>query len=116
VAVPLAVALHKVPEGLALGGILRVAMRSRLSALGGCVLAEGVTLVGGAAGVWMAPRLGTAWVLYPLGLTAGWILYLAFHAVHSEWKLRGPGPAFVPALTGIAGAAVIQRGAEALFR
>jgi hypothetical protein len=64
----------------------------------------------------MAPHLGTAWILYPLGLTAGWILYLGYHAVHSEWKLRGPVPAFFPALTGVAGAAVIQRGAEALFR
>ena len=116
VAVPLAVALHKVPEGLALGGILRASMKSRAAAAGASLFAEGVTLLGGVAGVLMAPRLGTAWILYPLGLTAGWILYLGYHAVHSEWKLRGPAPAFVPALTGVAGAAAIQRGAEALFR
>jgi zinc transporter ZupT len=116
VAVPLAVVLHKIPEGLALGGILRASMRSRAGALAGCVLAESVTLVGGAAAVLMAPRLGTQWILYPLGLTGGWILFLGFHALHSEWKLRGPAPAFVPALTGIAGAAVLQRGAEALLR
>ena len=115
-AVPLAVALHKIPEGIALGGILRAAMSSRSAALAWSVVAEGTTLVGGAAGLLMAPHLGTRWILYPLGLTAGWILYLAFHALHSEWKLRGPGPAFVPALTGVAGAAVLQRGAEALFR
>jgi zinc transporter ZupT len=115
-AVPLAVALHKIPEGIALGGIVRAAMPSRPAALAWCVLAEGVTLLGGAAGLLMAPLLGTTWILYPLGLTAGWILYLGYHAVHSEWKLRGPAPAFVPALTGVAGAAVIQRGAEALFR
>jgi len=116
VAVPLAVALHKVPEGIALGGILRAAMNSRSTALGWSVIAEGTTLVGGAAGLLMAPHLGTRWILYPLGLTAGWILYLGFHALHSEWKLRGAAPAFVPALTGVAGAAVLQRGAEALFR
>ena len=116
VAVPLAVALHKVPEGIALGGILRAAMSSRTAALGACVLAEGTTLLGGAAGLLMAPHLGTRWILYPLGLTAGWILYLGFHAVHSEWKLRGPAPVFVPALTGVMGSAMIQRGAEALFR
>jgi zinc transporter ZupT len=115
-AVPLAVSLHKIPEGLALGGILRAAMKSRSAAFAACLLAEGTTLVGGFAGLWIAPHLGNTWILYPLGLTGGWILYLGFHALHSEWKLRGPTPAFVPALTGLAGAAVIQRGAEALFR
>jgi zinc transporter ZupT len=116
VAVPLAVALHKIPEGIALGGILRAGLPSRPAALAWCCIAEGATLVGGAAGLIMAPHLGTTWILYPLGLTAGWIIYLGYHAVHSEWKLRGPAPAFLPALTGIAGAAMIQRGAEALFR
>lgn len=116
VAVPLAVALHKIPEGIALGGLLLATMRSRSAAFAWCVIAEGATLVGGGAGMLIAPHLGTAWILYPLGFAAGWILYLGYHAVHSEWKLRGPAPAFFPALTGIAGAAVIQRGAEALFR
>ena len=114
-AVPLAVSLHKIPEGIALGGILRAAMSRRAGATLWCVVAEGSTLVGGAAGLWMAPHLGTRWILYPLGLTAGWILFLGFHALHSEWKLRGPAPAFASALTGVAGAAVIQRGVEALF-
>lgn len=116
VAVPLAIALHKVPEGIALGGILRASVSSRYAALGWCVLAEACTLLGGGAGLLMAPRLGTGWILYPLGLTAGWVFYLGFHAVHEEWKRRGAAPAFVSALTGVAGAAAIQRGAEALFR
>ena len=71
VAVPLAVALHKIPEGIALGGILRASVSSRRMALAWCILAEGSTLLGGVAGVVMAPRLGTGWILYPLGLTAG---------------------------------------------
>ena len=116
VAVPLAIGLHKIPEGIALGGILRAAVHSRSAAFAWCVFAEGVTFLGGAAGLLMLPLLGHAWLLYPLGLTAGWILYLGYHAVHTEWKTRGPVPAFFPALTGLAGAAVIQRGAEALFR
>lgn len=115
-AVPLAVALHKIPEGIALGGMVRATMHSRPAAFAWVMVAEGVTVVGGAGGLLIAPFLGTAWILYPLGLTAGWILYLGYHALHSEWKLRGPAPAFVPALTGVAGAAMIQRGAEALFR
>jgi zinc transporter ZupT len=116
VAVPLAVALHKVPEGIALGGILRASVKSRAAAFAWCLVAEGTTLAGGLAGLRMAPEVGTRWMTYPLGLTAGWLCYLGYHAVHEEWKRRGPAPAFVSALTGVAGAAAIQRGAEALFR
>lgn len=116
VAVPLAIALHKLPEGIALGGILRAAMKNRGAALAWSVVAEGSTLVGGGLGLVLAPRLGAHWITYPLGITAGWLVYLGYHAIHEEWKRRGAGPAFVSALTGMAGAAVIQRGAEALFR
>jgi len=116
VAVPLAVGLHKIPEGIALGGLLLASMGSRARALSACIIAEGITLVGGGTGLLLAPRLGTSWILYPLGATAGWVFYLGFHALHEEWKRRGLAPAFVSALMGMAGAAVIQRGAEALFR
>jgi zinc transporter ZupT len=116
VAVPLAVGLHKLPEGIALGGILRAAIKSRRSALLWCTVAEGSTVVGGVLGLWMAPHLGTAWITYPLGVTAGWLLYLGYHAVHEEWKRRGAAPACASALSGMAGAALIQRGAEVLFR
>lgn len=116
VAVPLAVALHKLPEGIALGAILRAAVKSRTMAAGWCALAEGTTLAGGALGLFLAPRLGTQWILYPLGIAAGWLFFLGYHAVHEEWKRRGGGPALAAALGGAAGAALIQRGAEALLR
>ena len=112
VAVPLAVALHKLPEGIALGGILRAAVRNRATALGWAVLAEGATLVGGIFGLLMAPRLGTGWITYPLGITSGWIFYLGYHAVHEEWKRRGRYPVAISVAAGVAGAAVIQQGAE----
>jgi zinc transporter ZupT len=115
VAVPIAIALHKVPEGIALGGILRASIRSRAAALGWCVVAEGTTLAGGFLGLATAPHLGTQWITYPLGITAGWLFYLGYHAVHEEWKRRGPAPAFVSAACGIAGAAAVQRGVESLF-
>jgi zinc transporter ZupT len=108
IAVPLAVALHKLPEGIALGGILRAAVKDRRAAFGWCVVAEGATLAGGAVGLAMGPHLGTRWITYPLGITAGWLLYLAYHALHEEWRRRG-APAFVSALTGMAGAAILQR-------
>jgi zinc transporter ZupT len=116
VAVPLAVALHKMPEGIALGGILRAAVKSRKAALGWAVLAEGSTLAGGALGLMMGPRLGSEWITYPMGIAAGWLFYLGYHAVHEEWKRRGARPAFASAAAGVAGAAVIQRGVEAWFR
>ncbi|HEV2448438.1 MAG TPA: ZIP family metal transporter [Candidatus Sulfopaludibacter sp.] len=116
IAVPLAVALHKLPEGIALGGILLASVKKRSAALAWCALAEGTTLLGSAAALFLAPNLGTRWVVYPLGLTAGWLFYLGYHAVHEEWKRRGPAPAFVSAGVGALGAAVIQRGAESLFR
>src|SRR5450755_4603467 len=116
VAVPLAIALHKAPEGIALGGILRAAVKRRAAALGWATLAEGATLAGGALGLVLAPRLGTGWITYPLGIAAGWLFYLGYHAVHEEWKRSGATAAFVSAAAGVAGAAVIQRGAEALFQ
>jgi len=108
IAVPLAVALHKLPEGIALGGILRAAVKSRRAALGWCIVAEGATLAGGVLGLAMGPHLGTRWITYPLGITAGWLMYLAYHALHEEWRRRGV-PAFVSALAGLAGAALLQR-------
>jgi len=116
VAVPLAVALHKLPEGIALGGILLASVKSRKTALAWVLLAEGTTLVGGALGLMMGPHLGSEWITYPMGVAAGWLFYLGYHAVHEEWKRRGAGPAFLSSAAGVAGAAVIQRGAEALFR
>jgi zinc transporter ZupT len=115
-AVPLAICLHKLPEGVALGGILRAAVGSRATALGWCILAEGATLAGGAAGLWMAPHLGTKWTVAPLGLAAGWLLYLGSHAVHEEWKRRGAGAALIAAAAGAATAAAVQRGAGLWLR
>jgi hypothetical protein len=89
VAVPLAVTLHKLPEGIALGGILRASMGSRGIAMAWCALAEAATVAGAALGLTMAPHLGTQWILYPLGVTAGWLFYLGHHALHEEWKRRG---------------------------
>ena len=116
VAVPVAIALHKVPEGVALGGVMRAAVASRAVALVWCLLAEGSTLVGGALALGLAPDLGSLWTVYPLGLTAGWLVYLGYHAVHEAWKRKGAASASVSALAGGAAAALIQRGAEALLR
>ncbi len=115
IALPVAVALHKIPEGMALGAIMRVAVASRAAALSWCVVGESLTLAGGAAALMVAPRLAGVWFSYPLALAAGFFFYLGFHAVHGEWKRRG-GRAFMPALSGVAGVAALEQGVRALLR
>ncbi len=115
-AVALAVALHKIPEGMALGAIVRASVAARSTALFWSVLVEATTLAGGILGLAIAPRLGTVWIVCPLGFAAGWLFYLGAHAVHEEWKRRGPVPAFMTALTGAAGAAALQQGVERWLR
>lgn len=115
-ALPLALVLHKIPEGMALGAILRAAVVSPAAALAWCLLAEGVTLAGGALALGLAPLLGGVWLSYPLAIAGGFFVYLGFHAVHGEWKRRGAVPAFVPALTGAAGVAALERGLQAFLR
>jgi zinc transporter ZupT len=115
VTVPLAVGLHKIPEGIALGAILWASMRSRPAALAWCVAAESCTILGGALALVLAPRLGTAWILYPLAIAGGCFFFLGFHALHEEWKRRGAVPAFMPAITGAAGAAALQQWVHTLF-
>jgi zinc transporter ZupT len=114
-AVLLGVVVHKIPEGIALGVILRAAVKSQAAALALCVAAESATFFGGLFESIIAGRLGLQWVTYALALAGGSFLYLGFHAVHGEWRRRGM-PAFMPALTGAAGAAALQQGLRVLFR
>ncbi len=108
------VVLHKVPEGIALGIMLRAAVGSKLNALGWCVVAEGATFLGAALESVVTGAFGVHWVSYALALAGGSFLYLGFHAVHGEWRRRGV-PAFMPALTGAAGAAAIQHTVRVFF-
>lgn len=102
------IGIHKVPEGLALGLITRASMASRYSALAWCAAAEGATLAGAASETMLAPYLGSAGLHALLALAAGSFLYLGAHAVHGEVRRSGPIPAFVPALTGVAGSSVLR--------
>ena len=70
--------LHKIPEGLALGSILRMSAGRFGGAFGLAVLAEAPTLLGGALGMWTEQA---TWIDYPLALAAGAYLFLGIHAV-----------------------------------
>jgi zinc transporter ZupT len=113
---PIAVMLHKAPEGLALGAIFRAATGSRTQALGLAFLAESATFAGGWAGAVLTPHLGSAWTNYPLAVAGGCFLYLGYHAVEGEWRRFGPRSAGVPAGFGLLGAAVVQSGVWNLGR
>jgi zinc transporter ZupT len=105
---PIAVMLHKAPEGLALGAIFRASTKTSWATLTLCLAAESATPLGGWAGTVFTPHLGSAWTNYPLAAAGGCFLYLGWHAVHAEWKHLGLRPAFVPAAVGLVGVAVIE--------
>jgi zinc transporter ZupT len=101
--------LHKIPEGLALGTIMRASISSSRawSAFLLCAAVEMATVVGGATGLWLTPA---GWVSYPLAIAGGTFLYLGVHAVQGDWKRRGARLAFIPAVAGAACAAILQQG------
>ena len=102
-------AIHKIPEGLALGVIARAALGSRTSAFAWCALAELATLVGaGLEGVVLAPHMSEQALHALLALAGGSFLYLGGHAIHGEFRRSGTTPALVPALTGVAGSSVLR--------
>lgn len=109
-----AIAIHKVPEGLAYGTILRAALKSRLSAIGWCLVAQAPTILGGVAESLFAPDAEGGWTLAVLALAGGSFLFLGYHAVHGELRRRGATPALGPALAGLAGAAILQMGLHSL--
>jgi zinc transporter ZupT len=102
------IAVHKVPEALALAVIARAALRSRSSALVWCIAVQCATLVGGALEAMFAPYLGAYGLHALLALAGGSFLYLGGHAVHGEVRRSGRTPAIVPALTGVAGSSVLR--------
>lgn len=72
--------LHKIPEGLALGAILRMSAGKARRAAGLSILAESPTLLGGAMGLWAAQA---RWIDYPLALAGGAYLFLGMHAIRA---------------------------------
>ncbi|HVT94466.1 MAG TPA: ZIP family metal transporter [Bryobacteraceae bacterium] len=83
------IAIHKLPEGLALGGILRAAMDSPVKTLLAAVLAQSMALAGFAAEAVLAPHAGPRWLGIMLGLAGGTFLYLGYHALESVYQQRG---------------------------
>jgi len=104
----IAIAAHKLPEGMALGIIVRASVREGRSALWTSIAAEAMTVAGAGIAAVLSSSLGTQWAHALLALAAGSFLYLGYHAVHSEYKRGGAAPALMPALTGVAGSTVFR--------
>jgi zinc transporter ZupT len=102
VAVPVGLAFHKVPEGLALGWISRRTLSSHWKAAvaGGSV--EFLTVVGAfiepRANASGAATFGAWWTASVLAVIAGSFLFLGLHALLPNWRRPGVVAAFVVTL------------------
>jgi ZIP family zinc transporter/zinc and cadmium transporter len=80
----LAVCVHKIPEGLALGALLLGAGLSRKGIIYRVMAVEATTLLGGAAGLIFFPHVSDFWISIALAHAGGGFLFLATHAVVGE--------------------------------
>ncbi|HLJ49012.1 MAG TPA: ZIP family metal transporter [Bryobacteraceae bacterium] len=88
VAVFLGIALHKIPEGLALGAILRASMSSHTKSLAACIAVEGLTVVGGLLAVALTTYVSGQATALLLAFAAGIFIYLGYHALEAELHRR----------------------------
>ncbi len=102
IAVPLGLALHKVPEGLALGWVTRRSIDRPWQAMATCAAIEALTVIGAA----VEPRanqsgsaaFGPWWTVTVLAIIAGSFLFLGLHAVLPNWKKGGVVTIFLATL------------------
>jgi zinc transporter ZupT len=87
-AISAGVLIHKLPESLAYGVILRAALRSRSQAVTWAIVAQLMTIAGALIGLASASLISAYTMGLLLALGGGTFLYLGFHAVHGEWKRR----------------------------
>jgi zinc and cadmium transporter len=80
----LAVCVHKVPEGLALGALLLGAGFSRAGALFRVAAVESTTLLGGIAGLLFLRNVSEVWLAVLLAHAGGGFIFLATHAIFGE--------------------------------
>jgi hypothetical protein len=112
VAVPLGLGLHKIPEGLALGWILRRALGSTKKALVAGLIVESLTVVGAL----LEPRadrtgienFGLWWIAAVLAVIGGSFLFVAIHTVVPERRKIGVMAIFFTTLTLVGGAAALK--------
>jgi zinc transporter ZupT len=80
----MAICVHKVPEGLALGALLLGAGLRRKGVIIRVASVEVTTLLGGLLGWLFLPRISPAWLDAVVAHVGGGFLFLATHAVFGE--------------------------------
>ena len=80
----LAVCVHKIPEGLALGALLLGAGLPRKQILSYVITVESTTLLGAAIGLIFFPNASPVWMAVALAHAGGGFLFLASHAIVGE--------------------------------
>jgi zinc transporter ZupT len=80
----LAVCVHKIPEGLALGALLLGAGFTQAKTVGLVAAVEATTLLGGVLGAFVLHNISDAWLGAILTHVGGGFLFLAAHAVRGE--------------------------------
>ncbi|HSW40240.1 MAG TPA: ZIP family metal transporter [Acidobacteriota bacterium] len=98
----LAICVHKVPEGLALGALLLAAGFSRAATIGLVAAVESTTILGGILGLWLLPQISTGWIYMVLAHAAGGFIFLAVHAVFGELVKHGKKIVLVSFTLGVA--------------
>lgn len=85
----LAVCVHKVPEGLALGALLLGAGFGRGQTLAWVAAVEATTLAGAGLGLFFLPGVSERWLAAILAHVGGGFVFLATHAVFGEMVKHG---------------------------
>ena len=106
-------ALHKIPEGLAIGLITRKSLPSAWKAALAAMLVESCTLLG----AWIEPaanragalQFGSVWTTCVLGLIAGSFLFLGYHTIHRGRHEAGVVRAFGLTVAFVGAAALVHR-------
>jgi len=109
------IGVHKLPEGLALGALLAAALGSAWTAWWGAAAAQSMMIGGAFLAILLAPHLGVTWTVAFLSIAAGAFVYLGYHAVDGAYRRRGIATAWMPALTGVAGAAALRSIVPGIF-
>jgi zinc and cadmium transporter len=97
----LAICVHKLPEGLALGSLLVGAGFSRTATFVWVAATEATTLAGGAIGYFLLSRTSTAWLGLVMAHVGGGFLFLAAHALLGELLRHGKQLVITSFLIGI---------------
>lgn len=98
----LAVCVHKVPEGLALGALLIGAGNTRVKVVTWVAAVEATTLLGGGLGILFLRGIPAFWLAAVLAHAGGGFLFLATHAVLGELVKHGKTLVLASFVTGIA--------------